>query len=91
MKIKVAPVGTPPLQAEYNNNSTPSEYGAGICTLHRSLEWKLMMKLGLEVEYTVQVLTHEQALHATTAKLLHRIIQNDPILHLGDICALMGF
>lgn len=91
MKIKVAPSGSPPIASEYELSSSPAEYGQGICTLHRSLEWKLMVKMGLEVEYSVLVLTHEEALHAVTAKLLHRIIQNDSILHLGDICALMGF
>lgn len=90
MRIKVASVNSPPLGGEYNRNSTPSSYTSGICTLHRSREWQMANKLGLEIEYTIQVLTHEQ-LHATIAKVKHRTVMNDRLLHLSDICALLGF
>jgi hypothetical protein len=51
LKIEVARKGTKPLAADYDAGSSPAQYYDGVCSLHRSMEWKMM-------------LTHEQ-LHET--------------------------
>lgn len=90
MKIALG-LGTTP--AEYNENSTsPAGYvcDENTCLLFNSPEWSMADKLGLEIEYTSIVLTHEQ-LHHTIGKILGRQPRNEKLIHLGDICSLLGF
>ena len=99
MNIAVAAQGTRPLAATYDSGSSPAQYDFDTreCTLHRSIEWKMASRLDLEIEYTIQVLTHEQ-LHECVYQQYQRYIRKrrrnsrrERLIHKGDFCALMGF
>jgi hypothetical protein len=97
MEIKIMPHGE--LPADYGDESSPAGYVImdKVCGLYRSKEWDMMVKLGLEIEYTTLILTHEQ-IHETTYEIYWRYkhkkfhnIKRERLLHKSDICALMGF
>jgi len=102
LEIEVAAKGTPMLKAVYESSSSPAGYerdkgGYGVCVLHKSIEWKMMVKLGLEEDYMTQVLTHEQ-LHDCIYQIYLRYVRKrlrnpsrERLMHKGDICALLGF
>lgn len=100
MEIKVAPKGTKPLKSDYDLGSSPSGYVVGerLCEFHRSIEWKIMVKLGLEIEYMTLILTHEQALHETAWDIYwryqrkrRRSVWKERLVHKSDICVFLGY
>lgn len=84
MKVRINPYK--------NAYKSPAHYYKGVCFLNKCLnnEWDLMIALDLEIEYMTQVLTHEN-IHLLECKFQRSSTKPDKLLHISDICALVGF
>lgn len=75
-----------------NKYLSPAMYFEGKCILNKckNKEYDLMVALDLEVEYMTIILNHEQ-IHLLICKMFHTTWTKDKLIHLQDVCALVGF
>jgi hypothetical protein len=72
----------------YTNGRTKYEF-----YIHPGIEWNMATTLGLEVEYATIVLTHETIHAVIDLKMMDKKIEDYPeeLIHVEDVCALLGF